>query len=186
MDREFPDASVEVLRAGEISREFIDEVSKFHRKHFRKDEISLFANPEFVSLLLDASRSPESGLRISTLRNGRELMAMDVGFTHEGIYHGYLTTFDQQYRHVSPGNVLLLKRIDWFVQRDHVTKIDFLLGDERYKSSFTDHKYQVCSFSIYPANLTNFLRWSGKRAYFWGKSLAKRLLKRGGLCHCKE
>ncbi len=179
--REYPDAKLEVHRAGEIAPELVEEVAHFHAAHFRKDGVSLLAAPDFVALIQSASHDPNSGLRLATLRNGEELMAIDIGFTLNGTYHGFLTTFDPKYRQISPGNVLLLRRIDWLVRHDGIRTIDFLLGNERYKSEFTDRSYQVCAHTVYPAGLLNLGRLAAKRIYFGSKYLAKWLLQKSGV-----
>lgn len=181
--REYPDAEVEIFRAGGIDADLIDEVATFHRTHFRKNGVSLLSSQNFISLLTEASQDPDSGIRVSTLRNGEKLMAIDVGFTFSGVYHGYLTAFDPEYRSISPGNVMLLKRIDWMLKEDQVQAIDFLLGAERYKASFTEERYQVCSFYVFPANPANAVRWFWKRAYFGSKYIAKWLLNKSGVAN---
>ncbi len=187
LKRDFPEAKTEIHRAGEIPPGLVEEIADFHQAYFRKSGVSHCANPNFVAMMRDAGRDRNSGLRLSTLRNGTagELMAVDVGFTHGGIYHGYLTTFDPKFRKLSPGNVLLLQRIDWLIREDGVRAIDFLLGAERYKSTFTRERYQVCSFYVFPANLPNLVRFAWKRAYFGSKYVARWLMTRTGLCACE-
>lgn len=185
LDREHPGAELEIHRAGQLPDGLIDQVADFHASHFRKDGVSLLADPRFRKLVADAARAADSGIRVSTLRDGDDLMAMDIGFTFKRAYHGFLTTFDLKHRKVSPGSCLLIKRLDWFIQRDGVESLDFLLGGEQYKYQFAKSEYNVCAFYLYPWSISNAVRWIAEMTRHAAKRSAKRALKKAGLYKVK-
>lgn len=181
LDKQHPDAEIAIHRAGEAPPNLVDDLADFHAAHFRKEGVSLLSDQRFVDMLDEVAKQPDSGLRLSTLKDDETTMAMDVGFSHNGSYYGFLTTFDPAFRKLSPGTSLLLKRLDWFIQKDGIEKIDFLLGSERYKSQFAKESYDVCAFYLYPWGLTNMIRWINVMARRATKVLAKKALNEAGL-----
>lgn len=176
LDRQHPDAKIRIHRAGDTPEAVVREVADFHDAHFRKDGVSLMSDPRFVDLISEAAQSRDSGLRISTLKDGDRTLAVDVGFTHDRTYHGFLTAFDPAFRKISPGSCLLMKRLDWFINEDGVRSLDFLLGAERYKSQFARENYQVCAFYLFPWGIANAFRWASVIAKRAIKLLAKKTL----------
>ncbi|MFT5465381.1 MAG: CelD/BcsL family acetyltransferase involved in cellulose biosynthesis [Verrucomicrobiales bacterium] len=176
LDRQHPEAKVAIHRAGEVPEGLVERVAAFHDEHFRKDGVSLMRDPRVVDLIADAARCPDSGLRVSTLTDGDKLMAVDIGFTFNRTYHGFLTSFDPAYRKISPGTCLLMKRLDWFIKDDGVRCLDFLLGAERYKSQFAQESYEVGATYLFPWSISNAFRWASVAAKRVIKILAKKTL----------
>jgi len=161
LDREAPRARVEIDRGLGIRVDDFHRAADFHVEHFRRSGVSPLADERLRGLLAEVSKAPEVGLHLSVLRDIDELLAVDFGFVRAGRYYGYLTAFDPVHRRLAPGKCLLLRRIDEWVKEDGVEVLDFLAGDERYKTEFTDGEgYAVHSAHLMPAGLAHRLRRS--------------------------
>lgn len=137
LDKAMPTCRVEILRGDEIRVSDLENVAEFHDDHFRKDGVSPLREAALLGMLGEASKDPEVGLHVSALIDQGEMVAVDIGFVRGRKYYGYLTGFDPEFRSLAPGKCLLLNRIDTWTKEDGVEVLDFLSGDEPYKTGFT-------------------------------------------------
>lgn len=161
LDRERPEASVEMLRSDEIDREQIEELSSYHVLHFRKQGESPFQDARIRRLLVAVACDPEVGLQLSVLHGGPgEILAMDCGFVRGRQCFGYMKAFDLAHRNLAPGKCLLLRRIDSWVERDGVEVVDFLSGNESYKYGYSQgNQYEISSHWMMPPSFRNQVRF---------------------------
>lgn len=151
LDREAPTARVTISRDYDIRVEDLESAAAFHVEFFRKDGVSPLADTRLVSLLGEVAKDPDVGLHLSHFTDQTETLAVDFGFARGARYYGYLTGFNPAFRKLAPGKCLLLSRIDRWVAEDGVVVLDFLAGDEGYKSGFTGGDcYYVNSVSLMP------------------------------------
>lgn len=95
-------------------------------------------------------------LRIKTYWVGEEIISFIIGFYYAHKYLAYQKAFDSGYGKYSLGNLLL-----WDITKEAFQKgykeIDFLLGDERYKTQWTNHFRQNRRILIYNSSLLSRL-----------------------------
>lgn len=178
-EREAGDAKINILRDYEIRVDDLWNAAAFHTQHFRKSGESPFRDYRLIDLFARVAKDPEVGFQLAFLTLGGELLAIDFGFVRGGRYYGYLTAFDQAHARLAPGKVLLLKRIDRWIEEDGVDTLDFLAGDESYKRYYTgDSAYRVWSMRLMPDDLPNRLRRARLESDKRLRKIAKRALGR--------
>ncbi len=104
------------------------------------------------------------GLHISALRSGSINISFHVGFLSGGWLQWYRPSYRWQYDNFSPSKLHIHALIEQGVA-DGWTGFDFLLGDEKYKFSWSNDVRQVTSF--FAANRRNaeflwFSEWRPK------------------------
>jgi len=96
-----------------------------------------------TSLSLDYLRNlvveclPSGILRCSSLSLDGETIGWSLGFYLNAVYHGYGHSFDLRLAHLSPGTIHLAHIMDWVITHEG-RMLDLLVGDEDYKSDWTD------------------------------------------------
>lgn len=74
-------------------------------------------------------------LRIFVLERDDVIIAISINFVQGGTMHAFLTSYDPAVEKGSPGMVLMVDYIRWSIDQGLGT-IDFLCGDEGFKSRF--------------------------------------------------
>ena len=77
-------------------------------------------------------------LTVSTLRASERLLAVWVGFVYDGVWSGWLFTYDQELSKFSPGHQLLNGMLEESFRRKH-REFDFSAGAEDYKFIYATH-----------------------------------------------
>lgn len=80
---------------------------------------------------------PGGVLHCTSLSLNGTPISWDLGFWQNGTFYGYIRSFDTALAHLSPGVVHLARLIEW-LYANQGRKLDFLLGQEDYKSEWTD------------------------------------------------
>lgn len=182
LKREAPDAKVTICRTSDIREDTLESAAAFHSKHFRKDGMGPFEDSRLTKMLTSVARDPEVGLQCAELVDRGETLAVDFGFVRGGRYFGYLTAFDPAHQKLAPGKCLLLSRIDEWVRKDGVEKLDFLSGDESYKRGFTSGDgYEVFSARLMPDDFLHRVNHLALESDKQMRSLAKWSLRKVGL-----
>lgn len=118
-------------------------LSRFFDQHVARWSVtafpSLFLNPrhrEFYRHL--AGEFDGSGkLLFTELSVGAHPVAYHFGFVHNGALIWYKPSFDIQLSRNSPGEALL-KELMVFVERNNLDELDFTIGDEAFKSRYSN------------------------------------------------
>lgn len=182
LGKEAPGAQADIARDAEISGRQLDDAARFHIEHFRKDGESPLADARHLAMLKDVSRDPGVGLQLAWLNDREERLAVDFGFARSGRYFGYLTAFDPACQRLAPGKCLLLQRIDRWAEDDGVEVLDFLSGDESYKTGFTNGDgYHVSSVRLMPDHLPHRLLLLAFETDKQMRRIAKWALQKAGL-----
>ena len=84
-------------------------------------------------LAQDAAR--RGSLYLAWLSCDDAVVACHMGFVAGGVLHLYHTTYDAAYGAFSPGNALMVETIQWAADQK-MTAVDFMRGDEAYKTRF--------------------------------------------------
>lgn len=81
-------------------------------------------------------------LACSSLSLDGRPISWDIGFVQGGVYYGYIRSFDMAFAQMSPGTAHLARLVEWMIATGG-TKLDFLLGQEKYKAGWTDGEETV-------------------------------------------
>jgi CelD/BcsL family acetyltransferase involved in cellulose biosynthesis len=81
------------------------------------------------------ARMPADMVRLYGLRIGGHMAAVFYGLQHSGRAYAYLSGFDPDFAHASPGTLILAHAIEQAV-RDGAREFDFLRGGEAFKSGW--------------------------------------------------
>ena len=95
-----------------------------------------FADPktdEYLALLRDRGL-----LTTSTLRAGGRLVSAWIGFIHDGVWSGWVFTYDPELAKYSVGHQLLSAMLEESHRRGH-REFDFSTGAESYKMPYATH-----------------------------------------------
>jgi hypothetical protein len=79
--------------------------------------------------------------------------AFAIGNQHAGSYHYEETGFSAEFRHLSPGRVMLLQMISDLLNHDPVRSFDFGFGDADYKRQFCNRVSRSGSVWLVPPTL---------------------------------
>lgn len=131
LSREHPDATIRRATSETLDEDlriFVDmhRGAEGMKGHFMRPEIATFF--ERVARALD-----ELGwLRLDFLEVAGRPLATTFSFEYNGTFYLYNSAFDQQWRHLSPGLVLVSYLIEGSIEVG-LERFDMLRGPERYK-----------------------------------------------------
>ena len=138
----------------------LDELIALHeRRRTSIGEEGCFGDPRFVRWMHNICQDLfDSGhLRLSALDADERRVAMAVGFEFGGVLYHYQTGIETDALAMSPGFVLNIAIIQAAIQRG-LHAIDFLRGDEHYKSMFGGVPSDCRRLRIVPPNTASLLR----------------------------
>lgn len=164
--KEKGDLGLEICQPGEQdkARAWIEPLLVAREKKYGVTAITV----NYLQSLIDGCLS-EGILHLSRLSlNGRGI-AWHFGFVDEKTLYWHIPSFDEEFHRFSPGKLHIALCIEWcFEQR--VEAIDFLRGDEPYKTQWTDENQILRGLILWQTHPVSTLRR-------WGASLNYRLSK---------
>ena len=124
----------------------------------RHGKPGLFDDPLSAASLLQrlAEIANQTGtLHLSWLCCGDEILAVHLGFIHRNVLHYYMPSYDARWSQQSPGSLLIVHLITWCIENG-VSTLDFMRGDDAYKSAYANSRAELIDFS-FPGSLTGKL-----------------------------
>jgi CelD/BcsL family acetyltransferase involved in cellulose biosynthesis len=113
----------------------------FKSRHLRNTgHDDFFARPETMAFF-NALRERQM-LVSSSLRAGGCLVAVWIGFVHDGSWSGWIFTHDPAFRKYAAGHQLLASMLEESFRRRR-REFDFSIGDEDYKMVYATHVRQL-------------------------------------------
>jgi CelD/BcsL family acetyltransferase involved in cellulose biosynthesis len=106
-----------------------------------------FASADIQHLYLSLANHFRDSMRINILYYQNMPIAYEIGFMVGKTYYGSQIAYLSDYRHYSPGKVLLVNLLDSLVAKN-VTMMDFGSGESPMKQLFTDEKRTLYSVII--------------------------------------
>ena len=128
-------------------------LNDFFRHHVRRRAVigkkSSCASPEFCNFLraLVDEIEPSDWLRFGVLELDSSALAWALGFRVNGKFLLYQHTFDVDAWDYSPGEVLLVKLLE-YARKNITREFDFGKGREAYKNRFANHTRETFSLFI--------------------------------------
>jgi CelD/BcsL family acetyltransferase involved in cellulose biosynthesis len=101
----------------------------------REDAVAPFDGGAVDRTFTALAAAPDTGVVLSELRLDSTPLAMYFGFVHRSRYWAYRTAFDQAYRRLSPGHLLLAGMITDFSSAG-IRAFDLMRGDYAYKLNY--------------------------------------------------
>jgi hypothetical protein len=128
----------------------------------------IFQDPRNIEFFHELRR--RSLLRASTLRANDRLLSAWLGFVHDGVWSGWIFTYDHDplLKKYSVGRQLLHSMLEEAIQSGH-REFDFSTGDEAYKWLYSTHARILGPLGIPPLQL---------RLLVQAKSTARRVLSK--------
>jgi CelD/BcsL family acetyltransferase involved in cellulose biosynthesis len=114
------------------------------------DSPSVFVDPRQREFFRDVVRraAPRSWLLFSVVLLDGRPVAMHFGFEYGNTLTWYKPSFDIDYAHESPGEVLIKYLIEYALERG-VSELDFTIGEEAFKYRFANHVRHNCAARVY-------------------------------------
>ncbi|MBI5618900.1 MAG: GNAT family N-acetyltransferase [Gammaproteobacteria bacterium] len=127
-------------------------------------------HPGFIQNLMRYT-AREGLLRLGLLYIDGEPAAAQLWFVQNGTASIYKLAYDQKFEHRSAGTLLTARMIDHVTRHDGVTKLDYLTGDDKYKSSWMSNNRPLVT--VWLADLTRPCAW-----YYYARKRLARLWHR--------
>lgn len=109
---------------------------------------SVFLRPAMRNFLKeladDAAR--KKTLHLSWLSCDEKVFACSMAFVHNREFYLYMPTYDPDFSHCSPGNLLMVGSIKWAIDNGMKT-FDLMRGEDAYKNRFTDNYRLLYDFA---------------------------------------
>jgi CelD/BcsL family acetyltransferase involved in cellulose biosynthesis len=122
--------------------------SEWTARRAKSDGISFEDRDSAATLRHVAHSAGESGiLHLSRLRCGSNVLAVHLGFVHNGTFYYYMPSYDLAWSAFSPGKILMTQLIGWAVEK-RLRYFDFMSGDDAYKAEFASERLTLTDFTF--------------------------------------
>ncbi len=167
LEREF-NYEIRMYQDVDINQAFAD-YNAVYKASWKANELFSEFTPNLVKSL-----SRLGWLRLGILYVKHQPVAAQIWFVVHGKANIYRLVYDKDWKQFSPGSILTEHLMRHVIEVDHVTEIDFLTGNERYKQDwmtvrqvrsglhFVKHKMPRGVFSQIVKTIKNFLTQKNK------------------------
>jgi hypothetical protein len=115
--------------------------------------------PQFVTGLVDLC-AQQDGLRLGVAWLGDKPIAAQIWYVVSKRASIFKVAYDENYKSIGPGHSLTAKLMEHVIEKDQVTEVDFLIGDDAYKQSWMSHRRERWGLVAYdPAHPRGLLCW---------------------------
>ena len=88
-------------------------------------------------------------LRLGLLKIGNRPIAAHFWIVKHGYAYIYKLAHDREFDRYSPGTVLMAKMVQYVLENDEVTRLDFLTGDDGYKRDWMTERRRKLTITAY-------------------------------------
>jgi len=89
-------------------------------------------------------------------------IAAQLWMVHGGRAEVYKLAYDEAFKGYSPGTVLTARLMQHVIEHDKVAEVDYLIGDDAYKTSWMSHRRERWGLVAYnQRSLTGMVLWHG-------------------------
>lgn len=117
--------------------EAIEDFNTVYANSWKVDE----PYPEFIPSLVRLAAT-RGWLRLGVASYNNIPVASQIWLVHNGTAYIYKLAYDENYKSLSPGTVLTAFMFEHVMGTDHVTRIDYLSGDDVYKRDWMSTRYE--------------------------------------------
>ena len=149
------DGEIEIKQVKEASdiEKYLPILFEQHKQKWENSQYHQKNNRDFYHkiayMLNDLNR-----LEFTVFLFNQQAIAMHFGFNFKDRYYYFKPTFDFEFAHHSPGNVLLIELIKQAKQREFAL-FDFGKGEETYKYRYTKNTNTLHNYLFYQQTLAN-------------------------------
>lgn len=133
--------SIEILT--EIEDPRLEQMLKSYHQVYSK---SWKNNEPFTQFIDDIVReeNKRGRVRLGVLSIQEQAVAAQIWFVHQQTAYIFKLSYDNHYRNESVGSILMEAMFQQVISKDHVTCVDFLTGDDKYKAD-----WMTCARPLY-------------------------------------
>ena len=167
--RQFLDANrgqLKIIQGGSLLEESIEQFVAVYNKSWKQEE----PYPNFIPQLLRLSAS-RGWLRLGIASYDNAPVAGQIWLVGASTAYIFKLAYHEEFKQLSPGTVLTAYMMEHVIDKDAVSRIDFLSGDDGYKEGWMSERKERFGIAAY-----NPLSLRG-RTLFIGHTL-KRLVKK--------
>lgn len=125
--------------------------------------------PEFIPGLMQVC-ADNGWLRLGIAWLNGNAIAAQFWIVANGKASIYKLAYDERFKTYAPGTLLTAMLMEHVIEEDHVTEVDYLIGDDPYKKTWMDHRRERWGIIAYnPATLTGLIGL--------GRAIAGRMFK---------
>jgi CelD/BcsL family acetyltransferase involved in cellulose biosynthesis len=128
-------ARVEIV----TGRKGLDEAIQAYEKVYSASWKNQEPYPQFVPGLIRTC-ADKGWLRLGIAYIDNEPAAAQVWIVHNGVASIYKIAYDQKFKQFSVGSYLMMRMMQQALDVDRVHELDYLSGDDRYKSDWMSHR----------------------------------------------
>lgn len=121
------------------------EYKYLYQLRWEKEE----GNNSFIDSIV-ADLAEKGDLRLGILYIDTKPVAAQIWFNSNKTASIFKLAYDKNYKQFSPGSLLTYDMIEYSITHDHITKLDFLSGDDNYKKQWMsqrDEKWGIIAFN---------------------------------------
>jgi CelD/BcsL family acetyltransferase involved in cellulose biosynthesis len=137
-----------VVDPTEAAKSVIDEVLRLKRAWLlAEDPGSPLLGDDWRVFRMILDKAWQSGLaKIFLLECGGKIAAASINFVYAGRMEAYFTAYEPSFERASPGTILIVEYVRWSFDRG-LSQVDFLRGEEAFKSRMANAETLLVSFS---------------------------------------
>ncbi|MEA2744942.1 MAG: hypothetical protein QOG25_3313 [Acetobacteraceae bacterium] len=137
-----------VVDPTEAAKSVIDEVLRLKRAWLlAEDPGSPLLGDDWRVFRMILDKAWQSGLaKIFLLECGEKIAAASINFVYAGRMEAYFTAYEPSFERASPGTILIVEYARWSFDRG-LSQVDFLRGEEAFKSRMANAETLLVSFS---------------------------------------
>lgn len=133
-----------ILRDPESVESAIDDFITVYNKSWKKEE----PYPDFIPQLMRMS-AKKGWLRLGVAYYNDVPVASQIWMIANGTASIFKLAYDEEYKHLSPGTVLTSFMMEYVINTDAVSTIDYLSGDDNYKKDWMSQRRERHGIAAY-------------------------------------
>jgi len=145
--RKFLDANrgqLTIVQGGEQLEDAIAQFVAVYNNSWKREE----PYPEFIPQLLRLS-AERGWLRLGIADYDHKPVASQIWLVSAGSAYIFKLAYHKDFKQLSPGTVLTAFMMEHVIDKDRVTRIDYLSGDDDYKKNWMSTRRDRCGVAAY-------------------------------------
>jgi len=147
--RQFTEAgrgTLVMVTGGNMLDESVEQFIAIYNRSWKRPE----PYPEFIPQLLRLS-ARRGWLRLGIARYDGNPAAAQIWLVSQKTAYIFKLAYDENYKQLSPGTVLTAFMMEYVIERDGVTSVDYLSGDDAYKKDWMSQRrerYGIAAYNV--------------------------------------
>ncbi|MEZ5571758.1 MAG: GNAT family N-acetyltransferase [Halioglobus sp.] len=133
-----------LITGGNNLEQAIEQFISIYNQSWKRQE----PFPEFIPQLLRLAAT-HGWLRLGIASHEGKPIAGQIWFVWQGTAYIFKLAYHEEYKHLSPGTVLTAFMMEHVIDRDGVSRIDYLSGDDAYKKDWMSSRGEKHGLAAY-------------------------------------